>query len=428
MAEGIPIRPSHFSTLGKNYRSDDGIFLRPARAPLPPAAMQTESPATAETPTDPPHGAPPAQGATTSPNETGGKPPVIRTAEDVEAIEDIAQLQSLMDQSGDVGFEKTTRPKWQTGFKELPPEEQEDDTQTQPAPAPTEATPGQDATPAETQSAEPAESAPPATLPKKDANRVRIGRFAEDDRMVISRMAEKDGLTIDAARAELIAEGKLKASPAEKVADTESSERSAPVADADIESKTAEIAGLETRIAEAAEAYDTKLLAQLQIEHNRALAALAKLESRAELRAEAEKEQRDVALHAAVAQSEADAVAMFPAAGQEGSDLYEAIADLMAAAPSSAFLDPDYPITFAAKAARQIGYRPAQHEPKAAPLVPRRPARQVPQPASGSSAHAAARKPADTNYEQEMADAEASGDVRRLAELMDKASGRRAAA
>ncbi len=255
-----------------------------------------------------------------------------------------------------------------------------------------------------------AEADAEAAKPKRDANRVRINRFAEADRAVIARMAEKDGLTIDQARAELIAEGKLP--KAETTAATAKAEAAEP--GTEIATKNAEIATLEKEIEEAASVFDSVKGAKLQMAHNRALADLGKLEARAEARQSQAQTVAQTQHQAAEAKAGDEAIGMFPDSGVEGSALREAIEDLIDAAPATAFQDPDWPITFAAKAARDIGYVPkATAQPTT--LVPKKPVRTAsPSPASGSTTGAAPVRP--PSIEQQLA--EAGSDVTKLKAIL----------
>jgi len=242
----------------------------------------------------------------------------------------------------------------------------------------------------------------------KDPQRVRVAKFSADDRAIIAHMAKMDSPSYEGARAELIAAGTLKpkadAAQAEaKAAEAESSEATATAKA--IETKTAEITALEKEMADAGTAFDTKAIATLTIKHNKALAELGKLESQAEQERSQAQARETVRLQSAVSESESAAVELFPDAGVKDTPLYKKIVELMAAAPRAAFTDPDYPLTFAAKAARAIGYKAPAAKADKPPLkiVPKKPAKPV-APASGSTASATTRKStADTRAQEALA-------------------------
>lgn len=293
-----------------------------------------------------------------------------QTPEQILAGTDVEAIRALMRENADA-LVQSKKTSWEElGADDEPPGDQPGENE-QPADD-AEALPGETTDP-------PPPEPDPAELPKRDRNRVRINRFAEDDRAVIARMAETDGLTIDAARAELVAEGKIRPSPA-------ASSAAAPVAAvetaAPIAAQQGVIAELEKQIEDAGASFDMAQLAKLNIAHNKALRELGKLETQAETAQASGQSQ----LAAAVEQSAEAALKMFPDAGVEGSAHYEAIEDLMDAADPAAFKDPDWPLTFAARAASRIGPAAAAPAKPAPVVVPKKPARPAPpSPASGAS-------------------------------------------
>lgn len=327
-----------------------------------------------------------------------------------------------MRENNDALVQSKAQTEW-TGFDEQP-----EGTESESVPA--EATPGE--TTAETipqeepkpqENGEQGQQPPPANAPKRDPNRVRLARFADNDRQTILRATEK-GIDLDAARAELIAEGVIKAeaaqqpNPDNRQAAANGSPNPAQASDP-IAKQQGVVADLEKQIEDAGAAFDTAALAKLNIQHNKALAELGRMEAKAvaaQSQAAATETQRNAGL---ISESEKAAISMFPDAGKEGSPLYEAIEDLIDAAHPDAFKDPDWPVTFAARAASKIGYKPsaaaaAQTPP---PVVPRKPARPVPpNPASGNAAPAEA--PRGPNLEQQIAEAESKGDVTTLRRLL----------
>jgi hypothetical protein len=362
-------------------------------------------------------GNPATDGAT--PPDAATQTTPIPTAEEAIATDNIDAIRALMRASDDVLVQSKRGTEWEP-FGE--PNNENADAGTPGAEAETtttEAMPGEGAEATAAAEAAEAEAAAAAAKagPKKDPNRVRISRFAEPDRLTIAHMAENEGMTFADARAALVAEGKLpKAEQA--TASTAKTETKSEATDA-ITTKTAEIADLETKMTEAGAAYDQVALTKLTIEHNRALNALSKLESKAEAERGQAQAQEQTKLQSATAQAETSAIEMFPDSGVKGSPLYEAIEDLIDSAKPAAFDDPDWPLTFAAKAARTIGYKPAAvAAAKSAPsVVPRKPARPVPvSPASGASAGAVvAREP--SNEDQMQA---AGNDVEKLRGLLRK--------
>ncbi len=350
----------------------------------------TDSQASAENPVPKVDGAPPP---TPAPAVSTNPTPVTNHDAEPQTLEEI---KALMRQNDDA-LVRSKADRW-TGL--TAEEEQQASTPATETETPTttdEAPPVVDPAGEEVPNPEPKPptETPETAKPKKDLNRVRINRFAEQDRMIIQRMGEKDGLTIEAAKAELIAEGKIKPTTTAAPAST-TTEKKDETTDA-ITTKTADIAALEKQIAEAAANFDAVKLAKLNIDHNRAMKDLGVLEQRAEIARSQAQAQEQSTLEVAVEGSKASAVQMFPDAGIEGSELFEAMEDLIDAAPASAFSDPDWPLTFAAKAARNIGYQPSAAKPAApAPLkvVPKKPAVQVPvNPGSGSLAPGTTKTP-----------------------------------
>lgn len=297
---------------------------------------------------------------------------------------------------------------------EAPPGEQPGEAETGEA-APGEAEQEQQQTEGEQQQ----QTEQPKGKVEKEPQRVRIKQFSEADQAIIKRMVEKPGLNIEQAKSELVAEGKL---PKPAVQATQQQQTQAAPKDPDAEGITAQeakIAELEKGMRDAAKAFDAEKSAELAIEHARAVRDLTKLEQRADT-ARAQQQQTAAQRHTeTVSTSEHAAIDLFPDAAKPGTELHSAISVLMAAAPPEAFRDPSYPLTFAARAAAQIGYKPPAAAKKAPPVVPKTPARPVPpKPASGSAAPAGGGKTKGPTLEQQMNEAEAKGDTEALRALL----------
>lgn len=367
--------------------------------------MNTASPATAENTPATTEGGPP-QSSETQTNEgrapsTPTEPQPIPTAEEAIESNNVDAIRALMRASSGALADPRPKTDWE-GFDEPPDEEPAAPTAETSPPAPSE-TPAE--TPPEAPPTEPA--APPEAQPKKDPNRVRLGRFKDDDRKVIAYAAEHDGMSIDEAREALVASGEIQ-TPAAKSPKAEETPPSTPSAPSTTTDLDAQIADLETKMEAAGAAYDTVELSKLTRAHNRALAEKTKLELQQERAQETRAAESLTAYQSAEEQARQDATAMFPDAGVEGTALYEAIEDLIDSTPAEAFNDPDWPVTLAAKAARKIGYKPSAEVPKAPAkavpktLVPQKPARPV-APAGGATPPAAPAQ--EPSYEQEVADA-----------------------
>jgi hypothetical protein len=343
----------------------------------------TSSPATAENP---------APDGVTPPAETQTAPAPDAVPQPVEAGESLEEIRAqLRANSGALATPRVATDNWNVLDDAQPtPEEQEQAEADAAAADAAQAEADQTAkAEADAAAADAQAKAEADAAKRKDPARVRITRFAEDDRKVIARMAEKDGLTIDQARAELIAEGVLSSKPAAASAPSVPSD--------DLAAKQTEIAEIEKQIEDAATAFDTPKLAKLQIAHNKALHEIGKLEAKAESAAAESQAQELTKLQTEVNAAAKYATELYPDLDDENSELSQVTDDLIAAAPPSAFVDPDWPVTFAAKAARQINYRPpasAAAAPKPTPaVVPKKPARPVPpSPASGATPGATSTK------------------------------------
>lgn len=374
--------------------------------------MVTEPLATAETA---------ATGGDTPPAAAETKTETAPKPEEVLAGDNIEAIRALMRENGNALLQKGAESPWQ-GFDDSQPDG-ETPPDADPDPNAT-ATPGEgegEAAAGDTTGKPATEQAqPPAkTDTTKPINRVRISLFPEGDQAIIQRMAEKKGLTIDQARQELIAEGKLPKAEASAAAPLKTDAAAPPPKDETADAITTQqgkITELETQIKTAAKAFDSEKVADLQIEHNKALAQLGKLETKAEARQSQARQQAQATHAEQVTHSETSAVELFPDAATPGTPLHDAIEDLMDAAPAEAFRDPDYPLKFAAKAAAQIKYKPAA--PKAAvAVVPKKPARPVPPaPASGHAGAAAVTR--GPTVEAQIAEAEKTGDVATLKDLL----------
>ena len=399
--------------------------------------MQPHSPAIAE------NSPAPTQGNSPAPADTHQTTTQTLPADPL-ASDDIDALTALLDQSGDVNFEgQTERKKWQVGLH--------NETSRDPfeifgenAALKAEAKPGEEG---EAQTEEPTEQTEEAeeqaedqradALPKREPNNVRLkrDRFGADVQPIIDLMAAERTLSFDEAKAKLIAEGRLAEAPAPKAEAKAPAPEAAP-ASADIATQEAIIAGLESKLTDAALAYDQKEITRLTIEHNKALAALGKLELKAEQQAEAHKAtqaERQAALEAGIAKSEAAALAAYPEVGKAGSDHYEAVLDWQEDPANAELLNrPDWPLLAAAITGAALGKTSAA--PAAAPakkvspvLVPKRPTRSVPSPASGSTAGEAVKTAAPT-LKQQIDEADAAGDIEKLSKLMEVASSRHSVA
>lgn len=255
----------------------------------------------------------------------------------------------------------------------------------------------------------------------KNPNRIRINRFNADDQKILQRMAHKDGeLSYDQARAELVEEG--------VIAKPDASSTAAPAAAATekksdattaFEAKQEEVAELERQMKEAATAFDTPKLAELNIAHNKAQRELGKLESKVEAEQQARQAQEQTRQATVEEKSEAAAVAEYPDAAKPGTALYEALEDWLDDPANAALVQTGrYHLIAVKECATAIGYQPPAAAPaKAAtpPIVPKKPSRPVPPgPASGASTQApAARTPTP---EQELNDA--GNDPDKLKEIL----------
>lgn len=284
--------------------------------------------------------------------------------------ENIDQIKALLRSNND-GLLRSKEDRW-TGFGE-------EEEPGEPAAKPVEETSTAEAKPGKdgknTETAEPtaeekaaAEAAAKTETTKPDAKnlRLRTDRFSGDSKLIIDLMAEDRALTFDEARAQLAAAGKLSttatapAATARTAPETPQSTGPDPIA-----TKDAEIADLEKQIEEAGETFDTKKLAKLNIAHNKALAERTSLQLKAEQAQAAAQTQGAAQLESAISESESAAIALFPDAGVPGSELYQEIENLLAEASPETLRDPNHPVTLAAMAARNIGYKPTAAPPPA---------------------------------------------------------------
>lgn len=261
----------------------------------------------------------------------------------------------------------------------------------------------------------------PAAQPTEQRDpptRVRIKRFAEGDQALIARAAEK-GISLAQARAELQSEGTIPAQTQETTPARSEAQAQTQQTDA-VAQQEGIVTDLERQIGEAAERFDAKEQARLSTQHTRAVAKLSQLENRRDAQAQAQQAQAHQQWESDKTASETQAIALFPDAGKEGTPLHEAIEDLMDAARPEAFADPDYPLTFAAKAAAKIGYKAAA-ESKAPVVVPKKPVRTAPvSPASGNTPGQGPAAGKGPTRDQQLDEAYEKGDVATIERLMNE--------
>jgi translation initiation factor IF-3 len=351
-------------------------------------------------------------GSASAATETQTNTTTAPNAEEVLKGDNVDAIRELMRANDDALVQSKRDDPWKGLDEDDTEQTEETETETAETESNAEAEPGDEATETEThdESTEgkgkpeddaaakaQAEAEAAAAAKQRDAKNVRLkrDRFGPEVQPIIDRMAEKRNLSFEEAKAELVAEGKLKAESATAAAAPPAKAKAEPDTTAtEISTKQAEIADLEKQIEDAGKAYDTAKLSKLSIAHNKALSELGKLESKADSARAAAQAQEQIKMQSAVHEAEKAAIEMFPDAGVKGSELYEEIEDQIAAAKPEVFADPDWPITLAAKAARAIGYKPAAPAAAAKPVVvPKKPVREVPPgPASGASLPAGAAK------------------------------------
>ena len=348
--------------------------------------------------------------------ETQKETTTIPTAREAIETDNVDAIRALMRASSDTLLQSKRDP-WTGEIEEETP------AAAGPEKPAAEAPPGEEKepepTPEEAAAAEAeaaaAEAAKAAASEKHESKNVRLKRerFGPEVQPIIDLMAEKRTLSFEEAKAELIAAGKLpQPTESKAIAATLVKDDAA----AEIAAQTTAIADLEQQIEAAGAAFDTTKLAKLNIQHHKALVALSRLEAAEPQRLQAQAQEHH-RVAAATTKAETDAIKMFPDAGVKDTPLYEAIEDLIdeAEEKNPGFRgDPDWPIAFAAKAARDIGYQPP---PAATAVVPKKAARTAVVPASGSATGAAATKA--PTLEARMAEAE--GDPDKLRALLREA-------
>jgi hypothetical protein len=279
------------------------------------------------------------------------------------------------------------------------------------------------------------------TPPSRNRAKIRIAHLSESEREVLTQVSL--GKSLPEAQHEvvtkLVRSGKSLREAEESVFGTggrRSSAESAPESDkptdkpgADapddpISLKQKEIDGIKAKLAEAKSSYDVTKIEELREKLDDARWEMRDLKDASRKVTLTKEQEAEQAYADTVATHTKTALDLFPDAGREGSQLFEAIQDGVEDKRETNpefFNDPMWPITLAAEKAAWLGIPSTKHKAGATsapgePVPPKKQARQI-TPASGAPGGSST-TPTETNPEAEL---EAAGnDPEKLLEFVRK--------